>query len=197
MAQLKLDWAGSSKISSKSFKCGHCGNAIASEKGYMATYAQGSVGAYIYICHVCTRPTFLETDGRQTPGILFGDSVSDILDKSVEKMYEEGRQAFGASAYTACVLCCRKLLMHIAVSKGASAGNSFASYVEYLSNHNYVPPDAKMWIDHIRTKGNEANHEIFLASKEEAEELLSFSEILLKIIFQFPATAERRIKPKP
>lgn len=64
--------------------------------------------------------------------------------------------------------------MHIAVSKDAPAGESLISYVEYLADSNYVPPDARDWVDHIRKKGNEANHEIILMQKEDAEELLSF-----------------------
>jgi len=57
----------------------------------------------------------------------------------------------------------------------------------YLADNNYVPPDGKGWVDHIRKKGNEANHEIVIMSKEEAFELLSFVEMLLKIVYEFPA----------
>jgi hypothetical protein len=131
-------------------------------------------------------------DGSQTPGVVFGNRVKDIPEESVAKLYEEARRATGVTAYTAAVLCCRKLLMHIAVVKGAPAGESFVSYVEYLAAKNYVPPDAKGWVDHIRTKGNEANHEISIMGKEDAEDLLAFCEMLLKVIFEFPALAKRK-----
>jgi len=86
--------------------------------------------------------------------------------------------------------------MHIAVSKGAPAGDTFANYVQYLADKNFIPPDAKDWVDHIRTKGNEANHEIVIMTKDDAEELLSFVEMLLKVIFEFPAAVKRkRTKP--
>jgi hypothetical protein len=42
-------------------------------------------------------------------------------------------------------------------------------------------------VDHIRKKGNEANHEIALMTRVDAEELLSFSEMLLKFIYEFPS----------
>ena len=42
--------------------------------------------------------------------------------------------------------------MNIAVAKGAPEGLSFIKYVEYLSENNYVPPDGKEWVDHIRKK---------------------------------------------
>ena len=86
--------------------------------------------------------------------------------------------------------------MHIAVSKGAEENKSFASYVDYLSDNNYVPPDAKAWIDHIRKKGNEANHDINIMPKEDAEELISFIEMLLKLIYEFPAIMKKKY-PKP
>ena len=87
--------------------------------------------------------------------------------------------------------------MHIAVSKGAPEGQSFVSYVKYLADSHYVAPDAGDWVDHIRNKGNEANHEIVAMTKEDAEELIDFSAMLLKVIFEFPAAAKRKRKPAP
>ncbi len=76
--------------------------------------------------------------------------------------------------------------MHIAVEQGAKAGESFIGYVEFLANNGYVPPNGKAWVDHIRKKGNEVNHEIKLISPDDATELISFSEMLLKFIYEFP-----------
>jgi Domain of unknown function (DUF4145) len=189
-----LLWGKPNNLKSRSYVCGFCTNPLASEKGYFATYSGESTSrAWIYICHHCSKPSFFDANGIQTPGINFGQDVEDITDTSVSDMYEEARRAYSAAAYTAAVLCCRKLLMHIAVSKGAKAGGTFASYVEFLASQNYVPPDARPWIDHIRTKGNESNHEISMALKEDAEELISFSEMLLKVIFEFPAAVMKRI----
>lgn len=97
--------------------------------------------------------------------------------------------------HTAAVLCCRKLLMHIAVSTGAKAGLPFIEYVEFFAAHNYIPPGASDWVDHIRRKGNEANHEIVIMSAEDAKDLLNFSEMLLKMIYEFPAAAKRKAQP--
>ncbi len=76
--------------------------------------------------------------------------------------------------------------MHIAVEKGAAAGDSFFKYVEYLSEKNYVPPDGKHWVDHIRRIGNEVNHEIKISSQEDAQQLIGFVEMLLKFVYEFP-----------
>ncbi len=84
--------------------------------------------------------------------------------------------------------------MNIAVAKGAPEGLSFIKYVEYLSENNYVPPDGKEWVDHIRTKGNEAAHEISSITENDAKDLITFIEMLLKIIFEFPASIKRKTK---
>ena len=48
-------------------------------------------------------------------------------------------------------------------------------------------------MDYIRQKGNEANHEIVIMDRPEAEELLVFSSMLLKFIYEFPARMLRRL----
>jgi uncharacterized protein DUF4145 len=81
--------------------------------------------------------------------------------------------------------------MHIAVEKGAKEGEPFVSYVEYLARQGYVPPDGKGWVDYIRQKGNEANHEIKVMGQQDAQALIAFVEMLLKLIYEFP----KRIPP--
>jgi len=77
--------------------------------------------------------------------------------------------------------------MHIAVQKGAEEGKPFTAYVEHLAAKGYVPPDGTAWVDYIRKKGNEANHEIHLVYQQDAEILIGFVEMLLKLIYEFPS----------
>ena len=187
-------WPKSESLAVRDFTCGHCGRFVASEKGLNAVGEGGEV-AHLYICPKCQKVTFFDIGGVQIPGSAFGSVVEGIDKKDVEDLYEEARQCTSANAFTAAILCCRKLLMHIAVSKGASEGLKFIEYVEYLAENNYIPPDAKDWVDHIRDKGNEANHEITIMTKTEAEELLSFMEMLLKVIYEFPARIKKKTTP--
>ena len=119
------------------------------------------------------------------PGVHYGSEVTE-LPSDVNALYGEARDCMTVSAHTSAVLTSRKLLMHIAVEKGASAGRSFIDYVQYLADGGYVPPDGTGWVDHIRKQGNEANHEIKRMSRGEAEELISFLEMLLKFVYEFP-----------
>jgi hypothetical protein len=50
-----------------------------------------------------------------------------------------------------------------------------------------VPPEGKGWVDHIRKKGNEATHEISPMSKADANDLITFPEMLLKFVYEFPS----------
>jgi len=70
----KLIWDKEQVIPTKSFRCGHCGNSVAPEKGWRAIGpGGGSPIAFVHICHHCTRPTFHDEDGKQFPGVAFGD----------------------------------------------------------------------------------------------------------------------------
>ena len=189
-------WTHEGSINSKSYTCGYCGNPIASEKGYSSqsinTYHGTRRHTFIYICHFCSRPTYFDYDGEQIPGSAYGNDVRNIDDEEVEKLFQEARRATSSNCYTATVLCCRKLLMHISVSKGAETGKNFIYYVEYLSENHFIPPGAQSWVDHIRKKGNEANHEITIMNSDDAKELIDFCEMLLKIIYEFPGNVKSK-----
>jgi hypothetical protein len=196
--RMRVIWENSSKLSSTSFQCGHCGSLLVSDKGWYATNSIVGRQFYsIYLCHYCNKPTFFDNEQKQSPGVIFGNDVSDIDDHGVRSLYEEARKCTNNNAYTASVLCCRKLLMHIAVAKGAEVGKKFIDYIEFLADKNYIPPDARDWVDHIRSKGNEANHEIGIMTKEDAIDLISFSEMLLKLIYEFPAIIKRKNNSNP
>ena len=191
----EVAWKNSENLPSKSYKCGHCGNVMATNFGYQAHISRtGEVVGLLYVCHYCTLPTLFHKD-LQIPGIPFGADVSDVDDKSVEDLYNEARRCTSSGAFTAAVLCCRKLLMHIAVARGAKPGETFITYVKYFADNNYIPPGAKDWVDHIRTKGNEANHDIVIMKPDDAKDLLEFIQMLLRIIYEFPATVKRKITP--
>jgi len=82
--------------------------------------------------------------------------------------------------------------MHIAVDLGAKKNQGFTYYVEYLASNGYVPPNGKPWVDHIKDLGNEANHEIRLMTAEEAHRLLTFVEMLLIFLYEFPKSVPQQ-----
>ncbi|MDB5765045.1 MAG: hypothetical protein JWQ21_4040 [Herminiimonas sp.] len=176
-----MAWNNLTQLQSRQFCCGFCGNVVAADRGFF----QQNGSRKVYPCPHCDKPSFFDEYGNQIPGIAPGNEIGH-LPKELETIYNEARRAVSVNAYTAAVLTCRKLLMHIAVQQKAEEGKSFVFYVEYLADNGYVPPHGKGWVDHIRKKGNEATHEIVLMSLSDATELISFIEMLLKFIYEFP-----------
>jgi hypothetical protein len=82
--------------------------------------------------------------------------------------------------------------MNIGVQEGAEEGKPFVHYIDYLAGKGFIPPNGRAWVDHIRQKGNEATHEIALMTSVDASELITFTEMLLKFIYEFPAAIAPR-----
>lgn len=177
-----MPWQNVYALPPKKYVCGFCGANVGSEKGFGQQPPQ--YGA-TYICPLCDMPSYFHPSGLRSPGVPLGNSVKHVP-ALVNGLYEEARNCCAANAYTAAVLLCRKLLMNVAASEGAPTGQTFMQYVEFLSANGYVPPKGKVWVDHIRQKGNEATHEIQLMKEQDALDLISFSEMLLKFVFEFP-----------
>lgn len=68
-----MTWAGTNKIESKSFRCGYCGNVVASADGY---YKDGP-SYFIRICPHCELPSFFDNK-NQIPGVVPGNEVSNL-----------------------------------------------------------------------------------------------------------------------
>lgn len=182
-------WQNLGTQESVDFTCGYCGRDVGGDRGY----GVGGEPWRIYICPRCGKPSFYDlSTHEQVPGPQYGNEV-EHLPTGVKDLYKEARDCVAAGANTAAVLTCRKILMHIAVAQSASEGKSFMEYVEYLADKGYIPPHGKGWVDHIRKRGNEANHEIEIMQPDDAKDLVTFVEALLKFIYELP----RRVPAEP
>jgi hypothetical protein len=185
MSRFPENWVNILTVGSVSFVCGYCGSSVSSDKGFTSKALGSSVQkAHIYICHVCNKPTFIY-QGKTTPAAALGNSVNK-LPPEINAIYDEIRFATSVNAFSAAVLTARKLLMHIAVEKGAPENKNFVFYVDYLESNHYTPPNSRNWVDKIRQLGNEANHEIVIMDKDHAVLILNFIEFLLKFMYEFP-----------
>ncbi len=62
-----MGWNAVNNLRSKQFTCGHCGNIIATTKGYFSDNEQS-----IYICSHCDQPTHFNANGGQYPDVAPG-----------------------------------------------------------------------------------------------------------------------------
>jgi hypothetical protein len=178
---MMTEWRNASNLSARKFTCSYCDSLVTSEKGFLTN----DPSRQVFICPHCSRPTYFE-GAEQHPAPPMGKQVSNVPPE-IDALYNEARACAGAGAHTAAVLASRKIITIIAVAQGALKGKSFLEYVEFLADRNYVPPNGRMWIHYIRTKGSEAVHDLSLMTEEDANNLITFVEMLLRFIYEFPA----------
>lgn len=169
----------------RDFTCGYCGREVSSDKGYINSPSETPA---VYICPRCFRPNYFEGDS-QFPDVSPAKAV-DGLPKHVNEAYQEMRGCMTVAAYCAAAMMARKLLMNLAVSKGAKGNQSFCYYVDYVAS-NVVSPNSLPWIAKIKDIGNGANHELPAISKEAATQACLFVEMALRIAFEYPERASR------
>src|SRR3990172_3906471 len=186
-------WRNFTQVPPSTWICGYCSDKVSSIFGYEAGIYHdggGAVAATLRICPSCQGPTLFVGDSRM-PGNLPGREVSGVAG-DLASLFNEARRSASVGAYTASVMASRKMLMNIAVAERAAEGMSFLEYVPYLADNGFVPPKGKPWVDYVRRRGNEANHEISLMQEADAVALLTFVESLLAFIYELPSRV-----PKP
>lgn len=182
-----LRWTRAESMHPARYTCGYCGHLVSSEKGTKLTTGNGQQYGGVYFCPDCNCPTFHYPDeDAKVPDTSFGNPVAN-LPENLLCLYEEARTCTANGAYTGSVLLLRKMLMNISVEQNAEPGKSFVHYVDFLADNHFIPPNGRPWVDHIRKKGNEATHEIALMTRSDAKELITFVEMLLRFIYEFPA----------
>lgn len=186
---MALGWHNTSDIKKAKWKCGYCGVGVGGNVGYHDEHDHDQ----IYICPNCSKPTAFILDEnnevRQIPGAS-SSATLEHLPREIYTLYEEIKRCVQYTAYTSAVLAMRKLIMHVAVDKGAKPSQTFIKYIDFLDTENWIPKSGREWVDNIRKGGNEANHEIVIVEQSEAERLLKFVEMLLQIIYEFPASVK-------
>jgi len=175
---------GSTSDSWHPFFCAHCNREVS---GACVSYKDGVRWLQ---CPNCGDGSVLTLDGKIYPGVPFGPRIEGLPD-DVLGAYNEARNCMSVNAYTSCELICRKILMHVAVEKGAEEGTSFADYISYLQGKGYVTETMKEWVDLIREHGNRATHEIETPEKGRAESTLMFTAELLRLIYEMEYMAKR------
>lgn len=199
-----VDWNGLGDVGkAQGYRCAFCDREVASNRGWVgfeSRYEPGSghhqVAHYVLVCPRCTLPTLaVPNDNAQVPRASEGEPVND-LPPLVANLYQEARRSLSADANTGAVLLARKLLMNVAVEKGAEAGKTFQYYVDYLTKTGLVTEEMKDWVDEIREFGNDANHELPEMTHDEAVELLTFVAMLLQVVYEYPAKGRRAMEAR-
>jgi hypothetical protein len=186
-------WLDTRTIPGKDWRCGYCAREVSGDRGWelIETDFGGreTPVAWVAVCPRCNGPSFIAEEG-QIPPAPQGTDI-EHLPEGIRELYGEARRTIAASAPTSAVMAGRKLLMAVAVERGADGDLKFIQYVNWLVEKGIVTEPMCGFVDEIRQLGNEANHEIRLMTQGDAEEMLTYVEMLLKVVYEYPGRAEQ------
>ena len=185
-------WPDAQQINRCRYRCGYCRERVMSGEGWQAE-SQSELGPppkmCVLICPHCNRPTYMESDYQiPPPG---GQAMVAIAPPEILARLQEASDAFSVRAYTAAAILCRKILMNVAVSQAAKEGQTFAFYIEFLIQREFIPKASLPWVDKIRATGNEAAHSVAGTTETVAKQTLEFTAMLLRLVYEFPDRASQ------
>ena len=163
------------------YRCGHCGANICVSKGNQHSPGQ----YYLPKCYNCDLPTIITRHDKRYPPSGLSITVKG-LPEHIGEVYKEVKDCLVIGAWTATNMLARKLLMNVAVDKGADENKAFAYYVVWMDKSEWNTTGLKLGLDRIRAKGNDANHEIKEVSKEDVEEIFELLTMFLRLVYEFP-----------
>jgi hypothetical protein len=184
---------GSTADAWHAYTCSFCGTRISG--AVIAADATGLPIIKWLWCPECGNPSVLALDGAIYPGVLFGPQIEG-LPSETDAAYNEARRCMSVNAYTASELICRKILMHVAVEKGAKEGDTFINYIGHLENEGFVTPPMKKWVTLIKNHGNDATHILEAPNQNHAESTLMFTAELLRLVYEMEHISAQYDNPK-
>lgn len=185
--------SGSDGSSFAQLDCGVCERRVSAAVIAYWSHPSGHVIQWMQ-CTNCGWGSVRNGQGAESPDPPFGVSIEG-LPPEVFAAYTQARDSMSVGAYIGAELICRRILMHVAVERGAKPGLRFAAYVSDLARRGYVTPPMQPWVDLIRKHGNEAAHELSEVTKERAESTLMFTAELLRLVYEMQTMTRRYALP--
>lgn len=174
------------------FVCGHCETKVSGVVG--SSYVEDTVRIKWLLCPNCSKGSVANYPfDRIWPGSPFGPIIQG-LPPDVRLAYDEACNCMSVNAFTACVLICRKILMHIAVDKGAAEGDTFVNYINHIESNGFITPPMKAWVDIIRKNGNASTHRLNAPDQESAEGTIMFTAELLRLVYEMETMSNKYTK---
>jgi len=110
---------------------------------------------------------------------------------TVATFFEEASRSYGARAYSAATIMCRKSLEAVVAEHRVKASN-LASGLKKLREEGIIEERLFEWADALRLAGNDAAHDVSSSvSQVDAKDTLDFTAALIEYIFTFRVRFER------
>ncbi|MCZ4563558.1 DUF4145 domain-containing protein [Rhodococcus sp. IEGM 1401] len=173
------------------FECSFCAASTQMFVVRMVEQGWGAPGVAWLRCMSCRRGAVLNDRYGLAPSTMPLD-VPQGLDADTEATWNEVRSCLSARAFTASVMMCRKLLMHMAVTEGLPEKDdkdrapNFFQCIDHLQSEGVITKRNRKWVDRIKDIGNEANHDLASIDKEQATTVATFTRQLLHEVYELP-----------
>jgi hypothetical protein len=113
--------------------------------------------------------------------------MSTAVPKALRLDHEEARLCFRAKCYTASAIMARRIVQGICIEQGYDKRNLFDS-LKAMRDAGVIDDRLYEWADAARDVGNQGAHEYGAqVSREDASEVLNFTEALLDYLYVFQA----------
>jgi hypothetical protein len=178
--------------------CPHCSATQLLVVAYTGTDQAGASrptaapeGPRWYLCSACRRGSVL-VEGRMQPSSRPLRTPIGLPEED-SAIWEEARSSLGVGAYTGTVMLCRKLLFHTAVKHGLPAKRrnghapGYMEAVKHLQDSGIITSVMRSWVDKIKEVGNDANHELVPITEQQATDVATFTEQLLRLAYEMEA----------
>jgi hypothetical protein len=170
--------------------CGRCGG---TQMGVLAMTSEGEVKWLR--CMSCNSPAVNDAGTVYPTSTPLSDPLG--LPNGEARVWREIRSSLGVGAYTGAVMLCRKLLFHIATTHGLEEKKSngfapsFAEALNYLEGQELITSRMRPWVNRIKDVGNGVNHELEPVTPQQAMDVATFTEQLLRLAFEMDAIMAR------
>lgn len=162
--------------------CGGCGNGSVAQ--FKATTMNANPGAF---------PADLGTQGKSQFTLLHlypqraPGSAPEFVPPAAASAFVEGVENLHDGRPTSAVMMFRRAL-DVGLKEFPSEIEAWKleKRIDKLADAGLITKDLKEWAHKIRLEGNEAVHEIENPTKEQAEELRLFTELVLTYLFTLP-----------
>ncbi|HLO98472.1 MAG TPA: DUF4145 domain-containing protein [Fimbriimonas sp.] len=187
----KLLWPKQEKIQTLSYTCGFCGHLVGAENGWHGLDGHGTF-IYAAICPHCSRITQKNNKGWIFPLPMVGEVISSVPSPAKE-LYQEIRGCMQVGAFTGAVALCRTMIAHISHDKlGTKRDDTFQNHLKALYDSELLAKGQRDWIDSIKDSAGKGIHDLEIIKRDEAESIFEFTQMMLKIMYDYPAR-----KPAP
>jgi len=179
--------------------CANCEAQVAAEvkSRYFVHNEDGAWEVLFLKCPQCNGPLLASREhlGTDRAGNQFRDLVRMYpppdpvahpgLPSTVSEAYEEAWSCFKARAFAATAVLCRKSLEAMCREQGVPK-SKLAHELRELKERGVIETRLFEWAEALRIAGNEAAHDVSRSvSKQDATDILEFTDALLQYVFTF------------